>query len=100
MVRIPRLCDVRLASKETEAKRVRRALFQSCQRACRQVGKDIAEFAVVIWGRDGEMRTSYDATNGPVRAPLVPTLACDALNRHVAVMLAAEYIKDNGDQTG
>jgi hypothetical protein len=39
------------------------------------------------------LKLAYDAAHGPIRAPLVPTLVADALNRHVAVMLAAEHIK-------
>jgi hypothetical protein len=43
------------------------------------------------------MRSAYDAARGPIRAPLVPTLVADALNRHVAAMLAAEHVKfDDG----
>lgn len=100
MPRIARLEQVRLADKEAEAKRVRRELFAACNRAAQQLGDEIAGYAVVVWGKDGEMRTSYDAQNGPIRAPLVPTLASDALNRHVAVMLAADYIAERDGETG
>jgi len=54
-----------------------------------QCGEDIAGFALVVWDKEGGMRTAYDTTRGPIRAALVPTLVADALNRHVAVMLAA-----------
>jgi hypothetical protein len=44
------------------------------------------------------MRSAYDAAHGPIRAPLVPTFVADALNRHFAVMLAAEHIKADDSQ--
>jgi hypothetical protein len=53
------------------------------------MGDDIAGFALVVWDAEGNLRSSYDTTRGPIRPPLVPTLASDALNRHVAVMLAS-----------
>jgi hypothetical protein len=39
------------------------------------------------------MRSAYDAAHGPIRAPLVPTFVADALDRHVAVMLARSKLK-------
>jgi hypothetical protein len=50
---------------------------------------DIAGFALVVWDSEGDLQSSYDTTRGPIRPPLVPTLASDALNRHVAVVLAS-----------
>lgn len=100
MNKVSNLQRVRLAGKEAEAKRVRKELFAACSRAAEQLGDEIAGYAVVVWGKDGEMRTAYDAQSGPIRAPLVPTLASDALNRHVAVMLAAEYIAERDGETG
>lgn len=77
------------ARKKNEAKRVRSALFERCRAAIDQMEDDIAGFALVVWDQQGNLRSAYDASQGPIRAPLVPTLAGDALNRHVAVMLAA-----------
>src|SRR3954465_15564828 len=73
-----------------EAREIRRALFARCRAAIDQMGDDIAGFALVVWDREGYLRSAYDATRGPIRAPLVPTLAADPLNRHLAVMLAEE----------
>jgi hypothetical protein len=36
------------------------------------------------------MRTAYNTTQGPIGPALIPTLVADALNRHVAVMLARD----------
>jgi hypothetical protein len=76
-----------------EARELRAALFQRCRAAIEQMGEDISGFALVVWDHEGSMRSAYDAARGPIRAPLVPTLVADALNRHVAVMLAAEHVK-------
>ena len=89
MTRPLRLKDVSSDLKAREAREIRAALFQRCRAAIEQLGDDIAGFALVVWDKEGEMRSAYDTTRGPIRAPLVPTLVADALNRHVAVMLAA-----------
>jgi len=52
---------------------------------------------LIVWGKDGDMRTAYNAAQGPIGPDLVPTLAADALNRHVAVMLAKN---DESDDAG
>lgn len=71
------------------AKELRATLFQRCRAAIEQMGDDISGFALVVWDKEGHMRSAYDASSGPIRAPLVPTLAADALNRHVAVMISS-----------
>ena len=76
-------------TKKEGARKSRAALFKSCRAAIDQMQDDIAGFALVVWDDEGNLRSSYDASRGPIRPPLVPTLAADALNRHVAVMLAA-----------
>jgi hypothetical protein len=48
----------------------------------------LAGYALVVWDGRGDMRTAYNASEGPIGPALVPTLVADALNRHVAVMLA------------
>ncbi len=48
----------------------------------------LAGYALVVWDASGDMRTAYNASEGPIGPALVPTLVADALNRHVAVMLA------------
>jgi len=93
LIRATNLNEVRSAKKERDAKRLRQSLFAGCRNACNQLGNEIAGFAVVVWGKDAELRSTYDASNGPIRASLVPTLVRDALNRHVSVMLAADYIE-------
>lgn len=75
---------------EQEARQVRRALFAAARRAIDEMDDDIAGFAMVVWDREGGLRSNYDTSYGPIRAALVPTLVGDALNRHLAVMLSAE----------
>jgi len=80
---------------EREAELLRAEILSKCAAAVEAMGEDIAGFALVVWNKSGEMRTVYDASKGPVGPGLLPTLASDALNRHVAVMLAKETELDD-----
>ena len=53
-------------------------------------GPNLAGFALVTWDMRGEMRSAYLAADGPFAPSLVPTAVHDALNRHLAVVLAKE----------
>ncbi|MBS0233502.1 MAG: hypothetical protein JSR99_08440 [Proteobacteria bacterium] len=93
---------IKLASERTrrdneQAKVVRDDLLEKCAAAVDAMGTDIAGYALVVWNKTGDMRTAYDASQGPVGPALVPTLAADALNRHVAVMLAKTANTDETD---
>jgi hypothetical protein len=90
-IRLAPIADKRRAD---EARTIRAALFVRCRAAIDQVGDDIAGFAIVVWDRNGDLRSAYDTSHGPIGPALVPTLAADALNRHVAVMLAAQKAED------
>ncbi|HML28215.1 MAG TPA: hypothetical protein PKE16_05125 [Hyphomicrobium sp.] len=79
---------------EREAELARAELLAKCETAIEAVGSDVAGFALVVWNTKGEMRTVYDASSGPIGPALLPTLASDALNRHVAVMLAQDEAAD------
>jgi len=79
-----------------EGRDMRQALFRRCRAAVDQMGDDIAGFAIVVWDRQGDLRSAYDTTRGPIGPALVPTLVSDALNRHVAVKLAEERLADSG----
>jgi hypothetical protein len=91
---ISRFSVIASEQKANEAREIRASLFGRCRAAIDQMGDDIAGFAVVVWDRRGDLRSSYDTTHGPIGPALVPTLAADALNRHVAVMLAAQKADD------
>jgi hypothetical protein len=82
---------------ERESNLVRDDLFAKCTAAVDGLGDGVAGYALVVWGKDGDMRTAYNAAQGPIGPALVPTLAADALNRHVAVMLARD---DESDDAG
>ena len=83
------LSEVANDRKRKEARELRASLFARCRSALDQMGDDISGFAIVVWDKQGDMRSAYNAERGPIRAAIVPTLCADALNRHVAVMLAA-----------
>ena len=66
---------------------LREELLEKCRSAIAELD-DVAGFALVVWDSRGEMRSAYNAAQGPIGPALIPTLVADALNRHVAVMLA------------
>ena len=78
-----------------EAELIRADLLAECATAIDSLGAEVAGFALVVWNKNGEMRTAYDASKGPIGPALLPTLASDALNRHVAVMLARDEAADD-----
>jgi hypothetical protein len=86
---------IKTEKRRRDAQDTRRVLFTRCRAAIEEMGDDIAGFAMVVWDNEGHLRSSYD-TRGPIRAPLVPTLVADALNRHLAVMLAEEQARERG----
>lgn len=76
---------------------------QEVEGALLRCGKQLSEeldgltgFAIVAWSRDGEVRSAYQIGSGPIGMGLVPTLACDALNRHVALDMAPSESFSNG----
>lgn len=81
--------------RRAEGREMRQSLFLRCRAAVDQLGDEISGFAIVVWDRQGDLRSAYDATRGPIGPALVPTLVSDALNRHVAVKLAEERLADN-----
>jgi hypothetical protein len=96
MPAIINLVSERQARAATDAKQLQAELLEKCQDAIDQI-EDVAGFALVVWGKDGDMRTAYNAAHGPIGPALVPTLAADALNRHVAVVLAMNESGDDVD---
>jgi|SRR5579864_2549468 len=99
MAPVTPLALVAASRRKDEARGVRASLFKRCRAAIDQMGDDIAGFALVVWDREGDLRSSYDTNYGPIRPALVPTLVADSLNRHVAVMLAAQRAAE-GDGDG
>lgn len=89
-----KLVAERKARETADARQLREQLFEACRSALDELNGEFAGFALVAWGKDGGMKTAYNAANGPVGPALVPTLVSDALNRHVAVMLAREETDD------
>ena len=71
-----------------EARDVRSALFEQCKSVLAQLGDEVSGFALVVWDRQGDLRSAYDTGYGPLRPALIPTLVGDALNRHVTLDMA------------
>ena len=67
---------------------MRQSLFGRCRAAVDQLGDDISGFAIVVWDKNGDLRSAYDRNAGPhwPRVGAQP-LFRTALNRHVAVKL-------------
>jgi hypothetical protein len=99
MVHLIALDSEKAARSAREAKHLREDVLAKCAAALQAMGDDLAGFALVVWDKNGEMRTAYDASRGPVGPALLPTLASDALNRHVAVMLARDQVAEDSDAT-
>ena len=97
MSNLIKLVAEKSARVEREADLLREDLFARCTAAVDGLGDGVAGYALIVWGKDGDMRTAYNAAQGPIGPALVPTLAADALNRHVAVMLARD---DDNDDAG
>jgi hypothetical protein len=74
--------------RQREARDVRQALFAQCRSILDQLGEDVSGFALVVWDREGDLRSAYYTGHGPLRPALIPTLAGDALNRHVTLNMA------------
>lgn len=68
--------------------RRRRIMGRALRAALDTHGSELAGFALVSWDRRGGAHTTYLAQDGMVSESLMPTLVHDALNRHVAVVLA------------
>ena len=74
--------------RQKKARNVRQELFGQCRSIVDQLGDDVSGFALVVWDREGELRSAYYTGNGPLRPALIPTLVGDALNRHVTLGMA------------
>lgn len=92
MARPVQFYDAAARSKHEAAKEVRATMFARCRAAVDQFGDDVAGFALVVWDREGDLRSAYETSIGPIRPALVPTLAADALNRHIAVVVAEQRL--------
>jgi hypothetical protein len=91
------LHQIRDNARRDDARRVRRRLFDCARNAAEQLEDEICGFALVTWGHDGELRSAYEASAGPIRWSLVPTLAADALNRHISVMMVEQKARDEAE---
>lgn len=87
-VKVHDLTAVIAERKRSEAKSARQSLFEACKTLIELIGDDFSGFAIVAWSRDGALHTAYQPGSGPIRADLIPTLAGDALNRHVTLDMA------------
>lgn len=93
MVAVIHLVSERQKRTAQDAAEVRADLLETCRCSAAELDQ-IAGYALVVWDTRGEMRSVYNAAQGPIGPALVPTLVADALNRHVAVMLARTEADD------
>jgi hypothetical protein len=87
MTKVVNLVAERRTRESEDTQQLCEEIIDKCRSALNELD-DVAGYALVVWNKGGEMRTVYNASRGPIGPALVPTLAADALNRHVAVMLA------------
>lgn len=85
---IVKIASERQARISAEATALREEMLTKCGEAVETFGDNVSGYALVVWDKEGNLRSAYNAAQGPVAASLVPTFVSDALNRHVAVMLA------------
>jgi hypothetical protein len=85
------------ARRQDEARQFRARLFAQCRKIINELGDDASGFAMVVWDRSGELRSAYDTGLGPLRPGIIPTLAGDALNRHVALDMAPPVRAEGSD---
>ncbi len=52
--------------KHNEAREIREALFGQCRSILKQLGDDVSGFALVVWERRGDLRSTYDTGHGPL----------------------------------
>jgi hypothetical protein len=83
--------------RQDEARQFRARLFAQCRKIVDELGDDASGFAMVVWDRCGELRSAYDTGQGPLRPAIIPTLAGDALNRHVALDMAPPVRVEGSD---
>lgn len=88
------LASVRNERALRDSTELREELLEKCNGAFSELGGELAGYAVVVWDTNGDLRSAYNAAKGPIGPALVPTLVSDALNRHVAVMLARDEVED------
>jgi hypothetical protein len=86
------LREVAQKAHQTEAKRLRSALFEDCRSLVTELEGDVSGYAVVAWTPQGELRSVYCAGKGPLRPAVIPVLVQDALSRHVAQDMAGSMI--------
>jgi len=63
-------------------------MIDSCRKALGELEGNAVGFALIVWGKTGDLHTVYRADEGPIGPALLPTLMSDALNRHIAIEIA------------
>ena len=82
---MPRLIDLtseRSLRVERDGELLRADILEKCAAAIETIGDEPAGFALVVWNKEGEMRTTYDASRGPIGPALLlapPRASCVVL---------------------
>jgi hypothetical protein len=93
---VVQLTEIRNERRAEEAASVLKFLHEQADMIAENMEEEFSGYALVMWTRAGATASSYSADYGSVAPDLVPTLAHDALNRQVAVEIAAEEVEDGG----
>ena len=70
MPAIINLVSERQARASLDAKQLQEELLEKCRDAIDQL-ESVAGFALVVWDKNGDMRTAYNAAQGPIGPALI-----------------------------
>jgi hypothetical protein len=91
MKRVTRLSVVRNEKRAATAKAARANAFARVRECTAELGDDFIGYAMVFWGRDGQM-LSVLRKGGPVMPRMLPAVVHDALQQHVTSDMTEEEI--------
>jgi hypothetical protein len=86
--KVVRLSVVRNERKAAEVKHMRRDMHTAVRSTCRALGDDLSGYALVSWTRGGEVHTNINEGYGPFGWGSLPGQCHDAINRHIAIVIA------------
>ena len=83
------LSEVATAKNQEQVDQLVNDLLDDCGTISAALASDVSGYAVVVWSKNGELRSAYTTGRGPIRPALLPTLVSDALNRHVTLEMGS-----------
>jgi hypothetical protein len=85
---VVRLIQFRNERKAAEAKHMRGDMHSAVRQVCRDLGEELSGYALVSWTRRGETHTNINEGYGPFGWGSLPGQCHDAVNRHIAIVIA------------